>query len=461
MRPQESQTPRWMLATAAALVLLAAAGLRADGIPDIRVDGLVLDKCWDEAGPSGDSFGRGYAVRLTTETSPIPGLGVSGWAFGVAAEGVSITEFSVPEDSIPEDAFEMTRFAEDVGPCAGRSAVLSAVALSPSNGTTLPVPDFRPLLFFSTVGRFPEGSDVTGVRLDFVDGCRAEGIGVVDNGVLWNGQTLRPPLERCEYRAFAPLCPHPEAALQVIFQSENVGQSDELFAGQAPTADPTGPAELAVEAGATSVWAGIVSQFHDGRGVQGWAFSIAYEGEALLTAATVDGTAADEASRHPNGLRDVGFNKTQVIDPQRFDQGQGVVSAIVLSFQNPVTLASHGTATVLRVDLSGEEGDTARLRWKDGLMGAGTPIRTLATVQGSSVPFTCCQELIVRFGPRNRFFRRGDSNNDGTVDIADAINTLGTLFLGTGVIPPPGKTDCGPDPTEDALGCRTQPQDCR
>jgi hypothetical protein len=31
-----------------------------------------------------------------------------------------------------------------------------------------------------------------------------------------------------------------------------------------------------------------------------------------------------------------------------------------------------------------------------------------------------------------RAFRRGDSNRDGTVDIADAINTLNGLFLGTG-----------------------------
>lgn len=81
-------------------------------------------------------------------------------------------------------------------------------------------------------------------------------------------------------------------------------------------------------------------------------------------------------------------------------------------------------------------------------------------------------------------FRRGDSNASGTVDISDALNTLGTLLLGTGaipcadaadanddgrvdisdavatlsvlflgsnLIPPPGTDHCSPDGTEDAL----------
>ena len=46
-----------------------------------------------------------------------------------------------------------------------------------------------------------------------------------------------------------------------------------------------------------------------------------------------------------------------------------------------------------------------------------------------------------------------DSNDDGAVDISDAIATLGVLFLGNGIIPPPGMTGCGGDPTGDALDC--------
>ena len=53
-----------------------------------------------------------------------------------------------------------------------------------------------------------------------------------------------------------------------------------------------------------------------------------------------------------------------------------------------------------------------------------------------------------------------DSNDDGTVDVSDAIATLGVLFLGNGVIPLPGMNECGIDPTEDDVGCETQPKSC-
>jgi hypothetical protein len=49
----------------------------------------------------------------------------------------------------------------------------------------------------------------------------------------------------------------------------------------------------------------------------------------------------------------------------------------------------------------------------------------------------------------------GDSNDDGELDISDAIHTLGYLFLGFGDIPAPGPGDCGIDPTLDELSCES------
>ena len=49
-----------------------------------------------------------------------------------------------------------------------------------------------------------------------------------------------------------------------------------------------------------------------------------------------------------------------------------------------------------------------------------------------------------------------DSNDDGAIDIADAIATLGRLFGGEGPLPDPFE-ECGPDPTEDDLGCESYP----
>ncbi len=45
-----------------------------------------------------------------------------------------------------------------------------------------------------------------------------------------------------------------------------------------------------------------------------------------------------------------------------------------------------------------------------------------------------------------------DANDDGKINIADAVTILGHLFTGTGPLPDPFTT-CGPDPTDDPLGC--------
>ena len=46
-----------------------------------------------------------------------------------------------------------------------------------------------------------------------------------------------------------------------------------------------------------------------------------------------------------------------------------------------------------------------------------------------------------------------DMNDDGSTNIADAVTGLATLFSGGAAIPAPGSTDCGLDPSDDALDC--------
>ena len=50
-----------------------------------------------------------------------------------------------------------------------------------------------------------------------------------------------------------------------------------------------------------------------------------------------------------------------------------------------------------------------------------------------------------------------DSNDDGTIDISDATFTLSFLFNGTAAPPAPGPATAGPDPTDDALSCGSGP----
>ena len=59
-------------------------------------------------------------------------------------------------------------------------------------------------------------------------------------------------------------------------------------------------------------------------------------------------------------------------------------------------------------------------------------------------------------GPAPACMDAADANDDGTVNIADAIAALGYLFGGTGDLPAPFGS-CGVDPTDDVLGCVSFP----
>ena len=46
-----------------------------------------------------------------------------------------------------------------------------------------------------------------------------------------------------------------------------------------------------------------------------------------------------------------------------------------------------------------------------------------------------------------------DANDDGAINIVDVVFTLNFLFAGGPPPPPPGPSEPGPDPSEDALDC--------
>ena len=62
-------------------------------------------------------------------------------------------------------------------------------------------------------------------------------------------------------------------------------------------------------------------------------------------------------------------------------------------------------------------------------------------------------ESLFRGGSQSDCDDAMDVNDDGKLNIADAIHALSFLFTGDAVILPPGPHDCGPDPTPDTLGC--------
>ena len=61
--------------------------------------------------------------------------------------------------------------------------------------------------------------------------------------------------------------------------------------------------------------------------------------------------------------------------------------------------------------------------------------------------------FLFRGGPAPACLDAADANDSGDADISDAIATFAYLFLGGPPPAPPGPLDCGVDPTEDRLGC--------
>jgi hypothetical protein len=214
-----------------------------------------------------------------------------------------------------------------------------------------------------------------------------------------------------------------------------------------------------------------------------------------VTGATTEGTAG---ASDPDGLQKSGFEVVETIDPAKINpdtglaQGPGVVSAVVLSFRLPITLAPRGTATVLCMDVEAgsPQGDgpiSGQIVWVDGLTGSGQPVANAATVEGATREFCECRSARIIFEPLppeaefirgdpngdnrvnigdaiwivNELFRSGpatqcpdaaDINGDGMEDLADVSYLIAYQFLG-GPAPPGPFPGCGADPTKDTLDC--------
>jgi hypothetical protein len=234
------------------------------------------------------------------------------------------------------------------------------------------------------------------------------------------------------------------AVASLSFQMANTAQTSELFAAApAPCADRSEASHTLELSGrsefaSADVYASIVSQFADERdGLYAWSLSISVGGDIEIVDATTRGTVGGDTVDGPPGLRSSGFEKTAIVNPERNNQGPGVVSAVVLSFVRSIQLQASGTATVLCMTLEptlplGGAPVEGRLLARDGLQGPGQPVLNIgATVLGgSSEPLCFPPPLTLRFieGPAAARFLRCDPNNDARSDLGDAVWIINELF---------------------------------
>ena len=102
-----------------------------------------------------------------------------------------------------------------------------------------------------------------------------------------------------------------------------------------------------------------------------------------------------------------------------------------------VTLLGNATTTTSPITAPFCRGDAS----SDGRVDVGDGIRILGYLFISGAPPIVCMDS-------------ADANDDGDVDLADAIHLLNFLFVaGSDVVPAPGVSTCGADPSADALDC--------
>ena len=226
---------------------------------------------------------------------------------------------------------------------------------------------------------------------------------------------------------------------------------------------------------------------------QGYAFSVDFDEDVLEVTQIEE---VFKAKPKPDGFSVLFYDNSRNTPGSGLDEGV-MVGAAVFNFRGPCgNLPADEYTEVLRFHFAirpGAPTGSTDVMFKDGARGTGQPVRnTLTTLGHAFYPETESTFVLVNARinvlPDLTAFVRGDSNGDQKVDISDAANTLGYLFLGDtrvacfdaadanddGAIDiadavttlnhlfeggeelPPPYPAIGEDPTSDTLGCLTR-----
>ena len=461
-----------------------------------------------------------FQIKMVLGSSGLDGAnGPQGWSLSIANNGVDITGLTtrgtaaadVADGGLRNTGFEVF---EIVNPDRneGQQGLVQALVLSFVMPITLP-PNTDQIIglvdYEATVGAAAFEATIL-----YQNGLIGSGQ-PVNNDVTFEGQTADPSLARLVISIEPP--PPPEAACDDGEDNDGDGDvdcDDSDCAGDAICAggtdlklgppDDSNAAQIALctteegEEALVTAYIGPNDPADPPRdGAQGWSLGIEHNPAELTitndTFPTTSGTVAGDVN--DGGLRNTGFEKTEIIDPARNEGRSGLVSAIVLSFTMPITLNPNEDQSILLAryvvaEGAGGEGFSSEINFVDGLIGAGQPVDTVLTVMGQTlVPSRITGITIVHdddaCAPPGVVFQRADANNDDKVDIADPIFTINWLIRNgptpaciasadanddgktdlsdplytiayrfqAGPVPPAPFPSCGQDATPDGLSC--------
>ena len=408
-----------------------------EGAPGASVDiGGAYDLNLAEAGNDSENGAQGWSISLSSDGVTITSITTEGTvAADVSEGGIRNTGFEVSETTT---AF---RAGDE---CAGDGAV-SAVVLSFVMNITLAVNESSNIARIETAGTATVSAareTVDVATIAFAQGCQGSGQ-PVDNNVTWSGQTVSPDRGSLAISCggcFSGRCDDDTAeakGLQIVAEGVIVPDSED--GGTAMNPALIGLESAVGAPGSTTVHFAIRSRGL-ASGVQGWSVSVAGDARLAIVGATTDGTDAADVNGDPPGLRNTGFEVSELTirsQPGSACDGlEGAVSAVVLSFVMNITLDADGDNRILSLDVESTDAVLVDgsvggvVQWKDGCQGSGQPVNNVATVGGNTETFGFCQAVTVRFSPLDPggFAIPCDANRDGKLDLADAVAVVNDLF---------------------------------
>ncbi len=376
-------------------------------------------------GDAGATVSGNYTADVTHAGD---GAGCQGWSLGMTAEGgkiTSITTDGTDTEAVFNSGFNKTRLAlaEDNN---GKEGAVSAVVLCFGCPNVLPRNMTASALALGVEWTIPDANG-TGT-LKYEEGLVGDGqpveLVITENGLSapFNTEELSVALNVAG--GGGPGCcdaTHRVGFSTAALVNENPGEGliDD-------SADCSAAGAVTIASG-DKIYASAATNDADNPGVQGWSLSIESQGDVMITAVTTDGTSGETRF-------DSGFNKTRLATAEDNNGKHGAVSAVVLCFGCPNTLAPVGTESMIAMTLEGTAGQSSTLAYIDGLIGEGQPVENVITVEGRSVEVcnisTASAQVTIEGGGGNNLgpFVRGDANDDGRINISDPIWIVEEVF---------------------------------
>ena len=195
--------------------------------------------------------------------------------------------------------------------------------------------------------------------------------------------------------------------------------------------DPVVEGEAGAPAGGTFRAALRTIENTSPEGVQAWSIAIRAQNAEIIDI-TTDGTAGASAASDPQGMVQNGFEHSELTTAPA---GTGAVSTVVLSLDSFATLPPEGMSTLARLSWQStfpNENECAVVRfwYQDGLVGSGDPVENRVVWNELSLaPET--RGLVFQLCGKSANWVTYDCDGSGSMDLADGICHLGSMFLGS------------------------------